>query len=404
MSDKSSNFLDSKSEEMRYAMTMMPSYLIMKGIPEGRKFISKINKLSKKKSKQRVQLANIFNDLATTQADPININDINFEEGKQASDPYTIMLRTLNIDINEEIYKHAQMIDKCLHEPYSPKIIDDYKIYFIDSFKQEKNIFAETVNTEEFYFNLTLGFVAHLDAYIHRRVYSKNIEPISLGYLFMHKMNPNKWEYDKVTDKPVYIQSKRSPFTCTSRSFLHFLETVLYCQKYKKMPITLEGINNKLDIGMGDTDRDMFNFIRKKKARDSKRNWINIEDVFWLLNYEEVGTNTSNPTLEKWQASFVSFLKSEDINDLGGLPFSPEFSIWFVYAFFQLIYETMDTKSKQEGGEICIYYDEYYDLWQIFTSHYEKKVVEKRATSRTQWPEFLRKQATPLKAWPDLKH
>ncbi len=404
MSDKSPNFLDSKLEEMRYAMTMMPSYLLIKGVPEGKKFISKINKLSKKKLKQRVQLANIFNDLATTQANPINMSDINFEAGEQVPHPYTIMLRILNIGINEEIYKHAQMIDKCLHEPFSPKIIDDYKIYFINSFKQEESFFDETVNTEEFYFNLILGFIAHLDAYVHLRVYSENIKPISLGYLFMHKINPNKWEYDDATDKPVYIQSKRSPFTCTSRSLLHFLETVLYCQKYQKMPITLEGINNKLDIGMGNIDRDMFNFIRKKKARDSKRNWINLGDVFWLLNYEEIDANTSNPTLENWQASFVSFLKSEDMNDLGGLPFPSEIAIWFVYAFFQHIYEKTDINSKQGGGEICIYYDEYYDLWQIFTSHYEKKVVEKKAASRTQWPEFLRKQATPLKVWPDLKH
>lgn len=396
MSDKSFNFMESDLEVMRYAISMLPTYLLHKGLPEAKELVSNINKLSKKKSKQRIQVANIFNKLATTQPNFIGMSDIQFEVGEQATNPYVLILKLLNIESSEKLYKHAQMIDKCLHEPFSSKVIDDYKTYFIINFNQKKDFLDETLTNEEFYFNLILSFIAHLDAYVHFRVYSKKIEPISLGYLFMHKPHPDKWEYDAVNDKPVYIPSKRSPFTCSSRSFLHFIETVLYCQKYGEMPMTLEGVDKKLDIGMGDIDRDMFNFIRKKKSRESKRNWISIEDVFWLLNYENID-DANNPILENWQESFVSFIKSEKIEDLDGLPFSPEMAIWFIYAFFQNIYEQSDIKSKQGGSKFCIYFDEYYDLWQIFTKSYEDNLEIDGKDNRGQWPEFLRKQATPLK-------
>jgi len=250
-----------------------------------------------------------------------------------------------------------------------------------------------------------LSFIGHLDACIHHAVYSKDISPISLGWLFMHKLSPNKWQYDTTTKKHNLTNENGSPFTCTSRSLIHFLLTDLYFYssekteearknpKPKKMPKSTYGLRDKINWNTDDEHGQLYSFLDIKSERDSKRNWISLEEFYWLLGMKKSSEKKHNDELVNWQKSFVKYLKTEDINDLGGLSPNAEGVIWFIYAFFQNMYEQADKLNKVTKEQNFIIYDEYYDLWESFTHFYEQHVDEQAKNERTEWPDYLKNQA-----------
>ena len=69
MTDKNINLCDTEDEQTRYNISMLPSLLFLKkGIPEGKALMRKLTKgLSKIPRKQKIQVANILDNLATTQ-------------------------------------------------------------------------------------------------------------------------------------------------------------------------------------------------------------------------------------------------------------------------------------------------------------------------------------------------
>ena len=91
MTDKNINLCDTEDEKLRYNISMLPSSLLLKkGMPEGKALMRKLTKeLSKIPRKQKVQVADIFNNLATTQEKgSIKPEDISLEEGELSKHPY----------------------------------------------------------------------------------------------------------------------------------------------------------------------------------------------------------------------------------------------------------------------------------------------------------------------------
>ena len=86
----------------------------------------------------------------------------------------------------------------------------------------------------------------------------------------------------------------------------------------------------------------------------------------------------------------------ENINEFGGLPPTAEGMTWFIYAFFQSIYEHTDKLNKQTKEQHCFICDEYYGLWESMTAKYEKMVSAHVNNPRVEWPDYLKKQATRI--------
>lgn len=396
MPNNNINLHETKAEEQRYIIGMLPTQLSIKGIPESKGLVKQLTKrLSKIPKKRQAQVANIFDDLATTQQKgSISNEDIKLVEDESLSNPYEFLLRSFGAETANDLLEHTKVIDLCLSQPLNDQLIINFKNYLSDTFNYEDDALSANMPADEFYLHLVLSFIAHLDTCIHHAAYSKDIAPISLGWLFMQKLHPDKWCYDLASKKYSLINKNGSPFTCTSRSFIHLLLTVFYFQKHKKMPTSLYGIRNEIDWKVEDEEGRLDEFIYKKSERDSKRNWLSLEDVFWLVGMENSAKDEPNEVLINWQQSFVKYMKTEDINDLNGLPLSAESIIWFIYAFFQNIYEQTDKQNKINKKQSCIIYDDYYDLWESMTAYYESNINEDVKAERVEWPEYLKKQAT----------
>lgn len=396
MLDKNTDFPDCEAEKQRFIISMLPTELLIKGITEGKTLVKQLTKrLSKIPKKRKVQVASIFDDLATTQQkDSITKEDIQLVEGELPSHPYESLLRSLGAETADVLLEHTKVIDSCLSQKHNNQLIINFKDYLSDTFNYEDDALHADMPAEEFYSHLVLSFIAHLDACIYHAAYSKAIAPISLGWLLMQKLNPDKLYYDSTSKKYNLINKNGSPFTCTSRSFIHLLLTVFYFQKHDIMPTSLYGIRDNIDWKVEDEEGRLDEFICKKSERDSKRNWLSLEDIFWLVGIEDSIKDEPNEVLINWQQSFVKYIKTEDINDLKGLPPSAEAIIWFIYAFFQNIYEQTDKQNKIKKEQSCIIYDDYYDLWESMTAYYESNINEDVKAERIEWPEYLKKQAT----------
>ena len=398
MLDENINLFSNEAEKQRYEYSMLPTQLLIKGIPECKSLVKQLTKgLSKIPKKRQVQVADIFDNLATTQKKgSINKEDINLEKGKLIDNPYETVLRMFGAETAKKLLKHTKIMDTCLSEKLNTQLIIDFKNYLSDTFNYKDDALHADMPADEFYLYLVLSFIAHLDACIHHAAYSKAIAPISLGWLFMHKLNPDKWYYDSTNKKYNLIKKNGSPFTCTSRSFIHLLLTVFYFQKHKKMPTSLYGIRKEIDWQIEDKEGILDEFIYKKSERDSKRNWISLEEVYWLVGMENSVKDDSNKILVNSQKSFINYIKTDNVNELAGSPPSVEGIIWFIYAFFQNIYERTNKLNRATKEQNSFIYDEYYDLWRSFTSFYEQHNDELDKNERTEWPDYLKKQATPI--------
>lgn len=410
MSDRNINPCETKVEQQRYNISMLPTQLLIKGTQEGKGLVKQLTKkLSKMPRKKQVQIANIFDDLATTQRKgSISKEDVKLIEDESLSHPYESLLRSFGAETADVLLEHTKVIDSCLSQKLNNQLIINFKDYLSDTFNYKDDDLHADMPADEFYLHLVLSFIAHLDAQIHHAVYSEDIAPISLGWLFMQKLNPDKWEYDGITKKYNLTNRNGSPFTCTSRSFIHFLLTDLYfyssvktgeaCRrpKPKKMPKSIYGLRDKIDWKTNDKNGQLYSFLDIKSERDSKRNWISLEEFYWLLGMQDSAKDKSNDVLINWQESFVKYIKTEDVSDLKGLPPSAEVVIWFIYAFFQNIYEHTDKYNKANKEKSCVIYSEYYDSWKSFTVFYEQSIDEQAKNERTNWPDYLKDQATPI--------
>lgn len=411
MTDKNINLCDTEDEQLRYNISMLPSLLFLKkGIPEGKTLIKKLTKeLSKITRKQKVQVADLFDSLATTQKKgSIESEDINLEDGELFKHPYESLVRMLGAETSIYLLEHAKIVDDCLSQKFDSKLIIDFKAYLFKTFNYKGEALNINMPAGEFYSFIVLSFIANLDVVVHTNFYSRDIIPISLGWLFMHKRDPNKWEYDTKTEEYNLTRKHGSAFTCTSRSFIHFILTDLYFyssektkqvrkkRRPKEMPKSHYGLRNEINWRTDDEDGQLYSFLDKKSERDSKRNWISLEEFYWLLGMEESPEGEPNKELVSIQKSFIKYVKTENINKFGGLPPSFEGMIWFIYAFFQNIYEQADKINKQTKEQYCFIYDDYYELWDSMTAKYENMIREHINNPRAEWPDYLKKQATHI--------
>lgn len=320
MVNKNTNLLDSEAEKQRLIFSMLPFQLSIRATPEGKGLLKKMSKdLPKKHYRQKIHFAQIFNDLATTQAYPQNIDmhDIHLEPGEMSSHPYEYLLRSLGTETAVELLKHAKVVDNSLNRKLSNQVIIDLKSYLSESFSYESNELDIGISAEGFYHYLVIGFIAHIDACVHHAAYSEIIAPISLGWLFMKKRDWKKWQYDIKSKRYVLINKNGSPFTVPSRSFIELLQTILYWQVYKEMPTGLYSIDKKITRKeFDDPDGKLENFIRRKK----EGKWITLEELYWLAGVRDYPKHEPSKVLVSWQESVIKYIKTENINEMGGIP------------------------------------------------------------------------------------
>ncbi|MFK4001638.1 hypothetical protein ACI2I3_09855 [Psychrobacter namhaensis] len=191
MTDKNINLCDTEDEKLRYNISMFPSLLLLKkGMPEGKGLMRKLTKgLSKIPRKQKIQIADIFDNIATTQEKgSIKPEDINLEEGGLSSHPYESLVRTFGAEKSTHLLEHARIVDDCLSQKFNSKLITNFKTYLFKTFNYEDEVLNTSMPVGSFYSFIVLSFIANLDALVHAAFYSKDIKPISLGWLFMHKL------------------------------------------------------------------------------------------------------------------------------------------------------------------------------------------------------------------------
>ena len=118
MLDENINLFINEAEKQRYEYSMLPTQLLIKGIPECKSLVKQLTKgLSKIPKKRQVQVAVIFDNLATTQKKgSINKEDINLEKGKLIDNPYETILRMFGAETAKELLKHTKIMDTCLSE------------------------------------------------------------------------------------------------------------------------------------------------------------------------------------------------------------------------------------------------------------------------------------------------
>lgn len=390
MPDKNVNLCDTKDEKQRYAFNMLPTYFISKAGVDFNKLIKELTTgLSKTPSKQRFQVAKVFNDLMTTPVDDyLNVQDIHLEHGEMSAHPYQLLLRIMGVAPTSKLYEHTKIIDSCASQKLSRSAIKQFKDYLYREFGYASDELNMNMGAESFYMHLLLSFVAHLDAYFCHYVCSLSVKPISLGQLFQKKPDPNKLRYDSEINEFVSLGKKGSLFTCTSRTFLQWLQTWYYFKQHKEMPRSTRGIIDKIEWPANDPEGKREYYIRRK----SEGKWITLMELYWLsgIDIENRPDDDACESLSIWQNGMVKYLKNDDINTLEGLGHNLAGLIWLVYAFFQTLYE----KSEKSDGNSCIFYDDYYDLWESITDRYESNISENIKIERVEWPDYLKKQAT----------
>lgn len=387
--NKNINLLDSEAEKQRFAFNMFPTYLISKMGIEFNSIIKELTTgLYKSPKKQQFQIVKVLNDLITTPVNSyINIQDIIIEQGEMLADPYQVLLRIMGVDPTSKLYQYTKIIDACASQTLSHSVINQFKDCLYCDFGYENDELHVEMSAESFYTHLLLSFVAHLDAYFHHHECSSLVNPISLGHLFQKKPDPSKLQYDAETHKFISLGKKGSLFTRTSRTFLQWSQTWLYFQQYEEMPKSARGISGVIKwSAINDPEGMREYYIR----RTSEGKWITLMDLYWLLGIEYKTDKEASKALHLHQNNMVDYLRNSDINSLAGYDHNLVGLIWLVYAFFQTLYE----KSEKSDRNSYILYDDYHDLWESITKHYESNISENIKNKRIEWPEYLKKQAT----------
>lgn len=210
MPDKNINFLDSEAEKQRFIISMLPSQLLIKGIPESKGLVKQLTeRLSIIPRKRQAQIADIFDNLATTQKKgSISKEDVKLIEDESLSHPYESLLRTLGAQSAKDLLEHAKVIDSCLNQKLDDQLITNFKTYLFNTFNYEDDTLNTDMPADEFYLHLVLSFIAHLDAQIHHAVYSEDIAPISLGGSSLLYNKPIKTEYHHPTRHQLVLVAK----------------------------------------------------------------------------------------------------------------------------------------------------------------------------------------------------
>lgn len=383
------NLCDTEEDErQRYIFNMLPNYFIIQMGAEPNKLLKQLTTgLSKDHRKRSFQIAKALNDSIFASLD-IYINAQDIRKGEMSANLYQALIRIMGVAPDSKLYEHTKIIDTCVSQTLSESVINQFKVYLYYEFDYESDELHVDMNAENFYMHLLLSFVAHLDAYFHHHECSSTVNPLSLGHLFQKKPDPNKLQYDAETDEFISLGKKGSLFTRTSRTFLQWSQTWLYFQQYQEMPESTRGINNEIKWpAINDPEGRREYYIR----RTSEGKWITLIDLYWLLGIEDrTDDDESRKALHLRQNNMAKYIKNADIETLEGFDHNFVGLIWLVYAFFQILYD----KGTQSDSDSCIIYDDYYDLWESITDHYESKVSENIKNDRIEWPDYLKKQAT----------
>lgn len=124
MPNKNINLHEIKAEEQRYIISMLPTQLSIKGIPESKGQVKQIIKrFSKIPKKKQAQIADVFDGLATTQEKgSITKEDIKLVEDESLSHPYESLLRFFGAETANNLLEYIKVIDLCLSQPLNDQL------------------------------------------------------------------------------------------------------------------------------------------------------------------------------------------------------------------------------------------------------------------------------------------
>lgn len=390
MTDKNINLCDTEDEKQRYIFNMLPTYFITQmGANTDKVFKQLTTGLSNDSRKHPYQIAKALNDLVSISANTyINAQDINLQQGEVSEDSYQALLKLMGVTLDSKLYEHTEFIDRCTNQPMSQSAINQFKDYLYSEFGYQSIDLHTGMDAESFYIHLLLSFIAHIDVYFYHHECSSATHPISLGQLFQKKFDPNKWRYDSRSSQYLSLGKKGKQFTCTSRAFLHWMQTWLYFQEHKEMPESTRGIIKKFKWPDNDLDGNREYFIRRK----SEGKTITLMELYWLLGIEDREDDEARIALQLRQNNLANYLKYNDVDSIKGFDHNFVGLIWLVYAFFQMLSQS----SENSNAESCIFYSGYYDLWKSVSDKYEADVCDDIKSARVEWPDYLKKQATRI--------
>ena len=135
MPNNNINLHETKAEEQRYIISMLPTQLTIKGIPESKGLVKQLTKrLSRIPKKRQAQVASVFDDLATTQEKGgITREDIKLVEDESLSHSYESLLRSFGAETANDLLEHTKVIDSCLSQKLNDQLIINFKGYFTEN-------------------------------------------------------------------------------------------------------------------------------------------------------------------------------------------------------------------------------------------------------------------------------
>lgn len=135
MPNNNINLHETKAEEQRYIISMLPTQLTIKGIPESKGLVKQFTKrLSRIPKERQAQVASVFDDLATTQEKgSITREDIKLVEDESLSHSYESLLRSFGAETANDLLEHTKVIDSCLSQKLNDQLIINFKGYFTEN-------------------------------------------------------------------------------------------------------------------------------------------------------------------------------------------------------------------------------------------------------------------------------
>ncbi len=297
------------------------------------------------------------------------------------------------------LLKHAHLVDLLCEVADSTDSTDEDIQRCIDNLEKFFNDFGEMTPSPElndvlsrcrncsltqnkdvldpYFAYLIFSIFAHLDVIIHYSAFP-SIEPICLGWLFMKKIDPNKWDQNGAAKN-----QHKAMWTNPGRSLIKLMTAFVSFHKNNQvMPKKLYGLNLLDILGSCESDEDDKRANLIKFVQEGRK--LSFAEFSWILNDEKLSLDLSDVSNEiKLETlNILKGLDSDQNKESDSMGFNNLIGIWLVYWFFQFLYERQEDSNKNQAT----YHGYYYNLWELFSQHYGKK---REAGPKFKWSQEL---------------
>ena len=247
----------------------------------------------------------------------------------------------------------------------------------------------DKANLDDYVCLLFFSVFAHLDGVIHSLAFPE-IKPISLGWLFMRKLDPKVFQYmGELKFNRKY--EHKAVWTNPTRSLIKFLTAfACFCKNDKKnMPENLYGqeLLKILNSSLTDLDAELVSLVKK----GNEGRGLSFMELAWIWNDEkgEIDVRGIGQDIKDETFNIINGLDVERRDESLSPDFNNLLAIWLIYQFFQILYKNQYSKNRNQ----TTYHSEYYSYWVMFNEHYQKPLKE---NEQFNWPNELIDLAQPL--------